>query len=322
MCEDSQQNPLVSIIVPAYNAEATLDRCIDSLEAQTLQQIEIIVVDDGSTDRTLHIAHQRQESSCRRIKVVHKDNGGPSSARNAGLDIAIGEYVAFADADDVVDRTAYEKMYRSAKMHDSDIVTCGRTGKDSRTGGELKTRVPKYDVIKGTLLEAPQIAKRVGPLMCDKLYRRSLIDEYHIRFAGDLAHAEDFLFTSEVRLHVSCVSAVRESLYTYYLNSGSSISSGNSHVMDIPEACRRVIAMYRENGVFERTSNYLLYVFMGYFIRKRMALSRFSLVRWRFTREFLEIFTEYYPGSWVSMLRKRLKRLSKDNGKVVYIKMI
>ncbi|WP_308623393.1 glycosyltransferase [uncultured Enorma sp.] len=308
------KNVLVSVIVPAYNAEDSINRCLMSIDAQTLDNLEIIVVDDGSSDSTLAQAELFARGCSRPCRVFHKENGGPSSARNVGLDNARGMFVSFVDADDEVEPTAYEKMVNSALAFNSDIVTCGRSAYDCRTNELIKTRVPKYEVIRGSLTEAPQITKRVGPLMCDKLFRRSIIEDHHIRFAEDIFHAEDFLFISEVRLHVRCVSGVRESLYRYYQNSGVSISSGNARVLDIPEACKRVVDLYEATGVFDVTARHLLFVFMGYYLRKRRDLPRFSRLRRRFSKTFRNLFKEHFPQSWMRMLIRRSKQMYRDEG--------
>lgn len=312
----------VSVIVPAFNAQDTIVSCLDSLSCQTLDSIEIIVINDGSTDSTLDIVSHYRDSSHRSITVINQINMGPSAARNAGLEVAQGEFVAFADSDDVVDKTAYEKMYLSAVEFGADIVTCGRSSYDSLSRKLIRTKVPKYEVIRGSLTEVPQITKRVGPLMCDKLFRRSIIEEHHIRFAEDLFHAEDFLFTSEVRLYVNCVSAVRESLYKYYINSFESISGGNAHVLDIPEACCRVVELYKTHGVFDVTSRYLLFVFMGYYLRKRGGLPRFSRIRRTFSKEFVALFRTNFPDSWKKMRYKRSKAVLENDGLWALIKLL
>lgn len=312
----------VSVIVPAYNSERTLLRCLRSLEHQTLGAIELIVVDDGSVDRTLSIAKRFSTDSSTRVVVLHERNGGPSSARNLGLDAARGEYIAFVDSDDEVDSHYLEKMYAKAVEYDADIVSCGRTSYDYSTHEEVSTKIPAYDVIYGGLLEAPQIAKRVGPLMCDKLFRRSIIVDNNIRFAADLFHAEDYLFTSTYRLYVRCVAAVRESLYHYYLHSGVSISSSNSHVLDIPVACRRIVELYKSHGVFDATSQYLLFVMMGYYLRKRKELPRGSQLRKAFIRDFKSLFRTSFPDSWVDMFRHRSVRMLKAEGLRAFLKVL
>ena len=115
----------VSIIVPIYKVEKWLDRCLDSLVHQTLEEIEIIAVNDGSPDNSQAIIDRYVEQYPDKVYGYIKENGGLSDARNYGLQYAHGEYIAFVDSDDYVDVTAYEKLYNKAKEEDSEIVVCG-----------------------------------------------------------------------------------------------------------------------------------------------------------------------------------------------------
>ena len=114
----------VSIILPIYNVEKYLDRCVDSLLNQTLKDIEIIMVDDGSPDNCPQMCDEYAKKD-RRVKVVHKKNGGLGFARNSGLDIANGEYVAFVDSDDYVGLDMYKTLYDRAEVDKCDAVFCG-----------------------------------------------------------------------------------------------------------------------------------------------------------------------------------------------------
>ena len=118
----NMQRPLVSIIVPVYNVEKYLERCIQSLVRQTLNDIEIILVDDGSSDSSGLLCDKFAERD-RRIQVVHKENGGLSSARNAGLEIASGRYVGFVDSDDDVELDMYERMSATAEKYQVDFLS-------------------------------------------------------------------------------------------------------------------------------------------------------------------------------------------------------
>ena len=122
----SDNNELISIIVPIYNVQKYLDRCMKTLLNQTYRNIEIILVDDGSTDSSGDICDEYAQIDAR-IKVIHKENGGLSSARNAGLDVCTsgGELIAFVDSDDWVDSTMYEEMYEKAEKEDADIAGKG-----------------------------------------------------------------------------------------------------------------------------------------------------------------------------------------------------
>ena len=116
--------PRVSIIVPIYNVEKNLDRCMNSLVNQTLKDIEIIMVDDGSPDNCQKMCNEwaKKES---RFKVVHKKNGGLGYARNSGLDVSIGEYVAFVDSDDFVKTEMYGQLYDKVEKTKADTIYCG-----------------------------------------------------------------------------------------------------------------------------------------------------------------------------------------------------
>ena len=118
------KTPLVSVLIPVYNVEKYLSRCLDSLINQTLTDIEIICVNDGSTDGSLKILKQYQEKD-NRIVIVDKKNGGLPSARNAGLDRARGQYVGFVDSDDYVEPSMFETLYKTAKKKNSEVVICG-----------------------------------------------------------------------------------------------------------------------------------------------------------------------------------------------------
>lgn len=116
-------NPLISIIVPVYNVEEYLDRCVNSIVNQTYQKLEIILVDDGSTDSSGKKCDEWKEKD-NRIIVIHKENGGQASARNKGINISNGELIGFVDSDDYIDLTMYESMLRILVETDSDIVEC------------------------------------------------------------------------------------------------------------------------------------------------------------------------------------------------------
>ena len=118
------KNPLVSVIIPVYNVEKYLRHVTDSICNQTFRELEIIVVDDGSTDRSGCIAEEFAQKDCR-IRVVHKRNGNPGATRNVGLELVNGEYIGFVDSDDWIDPAMYEKLYQAAQATKADLVVTG-----------------------------------------------------------------------------------------------------------------------------------------------------------------------------------------------------
>lgn len=167
--------PLVSIVVPVYNVEAYLENCVSSLLAQTLTDIEIILVNDGSTDSSAKICDDLVKLDSR-LRVLHKSNGGLSSARNAGVAIATSDLIGFVDSDDVVEPTMYDVLYQSLVSADSDIAFCGMW--DCYADGKR----PSYHLMEGQFVvsEAEAIkmvleARNASVSAVTKLYKKALL---------------------------------------------------------------------------------------------------------------------------------------------------
>ena len=205
----------VSVIIPAYQAEKTLERCISSILKQTYHDIEIIVVDDGSTDKTFEIA-QKMQCNDNRVQSFRKENGGVASARNTGLGHANGKYVTFVDSDDWLRPETIEKLMRGAV---ADIVV-----------GEIEQRAYKYrfELENGIkLCEIEEISKMFDILysanffnsVCGKLYRRTLIT--NCTFREGVRCGEDLLFNFQVFAFVNTVAIVEQCGYVYVSNVNS-----------------------------------------------------------------------------------------------------
>lgn len=168
--------PLISVIVPAYNIEKYIERSLNSICAQTYQNLEIIVVDDGSADRTGEIIDKLAQKDSR-IIPIHKTNAGVSAARNAGLDLAKGEYIGFVDGDDIIEKNMYELLVSNALKYNADISHCGyqmvfpnRVDYYYNTGEIIvqDNYQGVYDLVK---------ADKIEPGLCNKLYGRELIGD-------------------------------------------------------------------------------------------------------------------------------------------------
>ena len=172
-------NSLVSVIVPVYNVEKYLDKCIKSILNQKYRNIEIILVDDGSTDSSGSICDSYAKKDDR-IKVIHKKNGGLSSARNTGIDEAKGEYIGFVDSDDYIDEDMYETMVKKLIDNNSDIVICSKVIEYSN--GKILKNNYKEKLIKDNIEGLKQLNsyKVFDMSACDKLYKISLFK--NIRF--------------------------------------------------------------------------------------------------------------------------------------------
>ncbi len=208
---------LVSIIVPVFNVEKYLQDCVDSLKEQTYENIEMIFVDDGSTDGSAEICDRLASSN---ILVVHKKNGGVSSARNCGLKIAKGKYILFVDADDKIRPDMVFRLVNAIEKSDADIATC-RFEKKYKNG-KIVTSCNEYDEKIFTNLEALNEMNNEGIISAsiwDKLFSRELIE--HIEFPLNIIIGEDYTFNVKTFLRARNVIAIPNILYQYNQNEDS-----------------------------------------------------------------------------------------------------
>ena len=225
--------PFVSIIIPIYNVEQYLDRCMDSILNQSLDNIEIILVDDESPDNC-PIKCEEYASKDSRIKVIHKKNEGLGFARNSGLEIASGEYVAFVDSDDYVDLKMYEKLYATAQEYSLDTVYCGFNNIDT----DLKIW-PISEVSNPQIFDSPESIKNVllnmianePSAISERTYRmsvwhgiysRELIINNKIRFCSEREFiSEDIFFHIDYLTRASKIAFIPDQFYNYCFNRNS-----------------------------------------------------------------------------------------------------
>jgi CDP-ribitol ribitolphosphotransferase / teichoic acid ribitol-phosphate polymerase len=203
-------SPKVSIIIPAYNAEKTIARMLDAVRAQTFENYEVIVIDDGSTDGTRNILEEYAHSDSR-IRIFHQENAGVSAARNRGLDEATGDYVLFYDADDTVPENAVHDMYFAAREHLADLVI-------GRHCIHYMTEIyePKSSINLSKLADIPKNHPSLchNFTLCNKMLRREVIEKHGLRF-GATKHAEDGLFLFEFIRVADKLSGCPAHVYTY-----------------------------------------------------------------------------------------------------------
>ena len=197
--------PLITVVITAYNGESYIGRAIESLQAQTYQNIEILIVNDGSTDSTQAVC-EAYAASDERIKIINQENAGSAAARRSGAENASGDYVGFMDDDDTVAPDMYELLLTNALQHDADISHCGYTmilpdGTQKHFHGTGKTVLQNHDRGIIDLLEG----KFVEPTVCTKLYKRRLFDG--ISYAADITINEDLM------LNYSPFSAAERSVF-------------------------------------------------------------------------------------------------------------
>ena len=212
----------VSIIVPVYNTEEYLQKCLDSLINQTLKNIEIICVNDGSTDNSLKIL-QNNAIKDDRIKIINQENKKQGAARNAGMQVATGEYIGFVDSDDYVDLNYFERLYRNASSRESDIAlaTNVRIGKN-----KFKLRLNLQTVEKYTKLQDKLDVCHQWKNECptNKIYRKSYLDANNIQWPEGI-YCEDKLFTIKAVYFANSIVTVPDVYYYYFDNPKSTVNS-------------------------------------------------------------------------------------------------
>ncbi|MDY3225385.1 MAG: glycosyltransferase [Candidatus Faecousia sp.] len=215
--------PCISVIVPVYNVAPYLGRCVDSLITQTWKNLEILLVDDGSQDDSGRICREYADKDPR-IRVIHKENGGLSSARNAGLEAATGEYIGFVDSDDWIEPGMYETMLALLQKYDAQIVCAGRYDVDEATGEKTIGLCPnREECITGEALAGRIFLwDNCDSSACDKLYRRELLDG--IRYPEGKT-CEDVPVTYRIALKAQRAALCDRPVYNYFHRSGS-ISKG------------------------------------------------------------------------------------------------
>ncbi len=218
------ESPLISVIVPVYNVEEYLTQCIESIINQTYTNLEIILVDDGSTDQSGKICDEYAIKDDR-IQVIHKENRGVGSARNVGLDTSKGEYVSFVDSDDYVDKNYIKILLKQMLEHNVQVSICNLAITDKKN-----TTIRYKDKINGVITTDIVIKKilnfELGCSACGKLYRHDLITD--IRFS-DYIFGEDLEFVIKVLSMISNVFLSSRCLYYYIMNLDSIVHSGFSY---------------------------------------------------------------------------------------------
>ncbi len=213
---------LISVIVPVYNVEMYLDKCVQSIVDQTYANLEIILVDDGSPDHCPAMCDAWAQKDDR-IRVIHKENGGQADARNAGMAVATGKYIAFVDSDDWVEPQMYQSMHEAAVATDSDIVSCGvmRIWLDGKSVKDSYCFVSRDSLLEQEkAMEAMIRGNGLVQIPCNKLYRRSLTQG--VAFPVGVA-VEDEFWTWQVIAKAMRVMILKEYYYNYLQRSDSTM---------------------------------------------------------------------------------------------------
>lgn len=263
----------LSIIVPVYKVEKQLERCIRSILNQSFTNFELILVDDGSPDRCGEICDEYEKKD-KRIKVIHKKNGGLSDARNAGLNIAKGKYIGFVDSDDIIHSEMYERMYNCITKYNVDIVQCKfrkfKSIEDINKFSNIKDANIEYYTSKEAIIDMIDNNK-INVNTWNKLYKRELFENE--RFPKGKIHEDEFL-TYKLIYNSNKVAYINKELYYYYQNDNG-IMNGSNLIkrLDRIEALEERSNFFLKNGdkdLYNKSNTALFFALNKlYFIFKR-----------------------------------------------------
>lgn len=255
---------MVSVVVPVYNTEKYLKRCLDALVGQTIShsELEIVVVDDGSTDSSPDILQEYEEKYPDLIRVFHKSNGGQATARNMGIQKAKGEYIGFADSDDYVDVTMYEKLFELARSKDADLVEChyhsmleiSADDGSFPTYKEIGTRgtISAHDDVRELFLN-PQVSP------WNKLYRKSVLIDNDVFFPEGMIY-EDTSFYIKALPFIKKHVYLDEKLVYYSVRQSSTMTKNlGAKVGDIFKVLEDIIDFYHKKGIYGKYKDELEY---------------------------------------------------------------
>ena len=286
---DKQNNPKVSIIVPVYNVEAYLNQCIQSLIDQTYQNIEIILVNDGSTDRSGEICDSfgLQE---KRIKVIHKQNEGVGKARNEGIKNASGDYISFVDADDWLEPNLFEHCFSAINPKSVDIYQYGYN-KVTKVGTRFGQIVPPSLIIDNLQLEKTPLTEVLdsgtGLAVWDKLIKRKLITKNNIWF-DNKKRGEDFTFVFRLLSHAKSIVSIAKPFYNYRIVYGSSAKFDPEITKNHTENYKHILSFFGKTASENKaTQRFLLRLAVLWFliviplnISKTSTLNRKEKITW------------------------------------------
>lgn len=240
----------ISVIVPVYNVEKYLGKCLGTLANQTLEDIEIIVVNDGTKDNSQKIIDKYCKKYPKIFKCVVKENGGQGSARNLGLALATGEYIAYVDSDDYVEKNMFELLYETAIKNDSDIVICGNHVVNE-----------KYEIIKDEIYKNEKLIFSVDSspnvlfdkmAVWNKIYKTDFLKGLKLEFRSKKWY-EDFDFSVIALINAKKISVVEEPLYYYVLRNGSTMINSNiDRNIEITEAFDNILQYAKKNDLFNK----------------------------------------------------------------------
>lgn len=308
-----EDNLKISMIIPVYNAEKYLQKCLDSIAAQTMRDFELVLINDGSRDNSQNIIDKFIEQNnsdgqgkIRNIQCKIKENAGQAAARNDGLAMAKGEYIAFMDSDDYIEPDYLETLYNAAEKYDSEAVTCGYSMVDEN--GRLIRRIRLSE-------QGAQPYGRAGMyVVWCRLYKREFLLRNHFAFQEGGKIYEDVPYSLAAKFQAKNPVVIDYEGYYYVQRSGSTMSSGSVKSSRFPyekmtEAVVQSIEAVRskENDIKDRLEFEVLHFFTGFFFRYCRKADRRDIDELvGYASDLIDTyFPEYYQNSYVGIFRNR-----------------
>lgn len=284
----------VSVIVPVYNVEQYLQRCLESVVTQTLEELQIIVVNDGTKDHSQDIIDTFVAKYPKRVFAYQKENGGLSSARNEGLQYATGEYVAFLDSDDYIEKDMYQDMYNKAKEKHFDLVVCDfneiREGKPVPFTSRIVKDLHSREEVKKAMVD-------FYPSAWNKLYKRSVLQDNHLLFKKGVWF-EDVEFLYRLLPHITSVGCVAKPFYQYVIREGSITSRNDMRIYHYIDNWNGVVQYYKDMQLFDVYKEELEYCYVRYlfatFIKSATKFDRQEFSK--ATTKALQAVREHFPN--------------------------
>lgn len=244
----------ISVIVPVYNAESYLEKCICSLIEQTMDDIEIIAINDGSTDKSLNILNKYSD----KIKIIDQMNSGVAEARNSGIKIAKGEYIAFVDSDDYIEKNMFELMYNKAKEGNYDAVQCNFYYLyDDRL--EEANKSDSFDVLNDN--DKKKYIVNLFPVIWNKIYKRENIKEFYFKKG---VWAEDVEYLYRIISKINTIGFIDDKLYYYYQREKSESRLFDKRIYNYISNFNGLIEFYKDNKLYNKYYNELEFIYVRY----------------------------------------------------------
>lgn len=304
----------ISVIIPIYQVEKFLKKCIDTVREQTYQNLEIILVDDGSKDNCPQICDEYAKEDAR-IRVIHKENGGLSDARNVGIENATGEYLFFVDSDDWIEKETLAHLYAILIENQADIVECQYEKVYQETDKLLNEKTEEIKVLQsGQALENLALENQVNNvIVCGKLYKKNLF--YEIRFPKGKIHEDEYT-TYKLFYIADKIAVTNLKLYYYRQREGSIIVTDfNPKRLDIIQAYEERLAFYQEKQEIDlyklELTKFLYILIYCYYYAKKAKFDK-SLIK-NIVEEYKNRYREYC---------KIIPKLSKEKVKYGFIYFI